>query len=81
MADFTAQELAMKPITIRRKMFGPNQYVTYCPKCFKKGIRNSVKKYKRYGIGESQSTAVWAMKCARKNKEGMPDCCGWIIDL
>jgi hypothetical protein len=71
----------MKPIKIRRKMFGPNQYVTYCPKCFKKGVRTKAEKIKCYPFGGSAQNGVWRFVCKRKDENGMPDGCGWMINL
>ena len=77
-----ANTMASKPVQIRKKMFGPNQYNTYCPACFQKGIRSGVKKYEYYPFGKPPTNGTTkAIKCARKNKEGMPDTCGWGYDL
>mgnify|MGYP003647614648 CR=1 FL=1 len=77
-----ANTMASKPVQIRRRMFGPNQYNTYCPVCFQKGIRSGVKKYEYFPFGKPlKNGTTRAIKCARKNKEGMPDTCGWGYDL
>ena len=75
--------MASKPVQIRKKMFGPNQYNTYCPACFQKGVRSKViegfrtefKRVKGQRALKKISTNHWS--CQRDSGPNRPHDCGW----
>ena len=82
-----ANTMASKPVQIRKKMFGPNQYNTYCPVCFQKGVRSKVVKrdiitlvpVKGQKLMNKAPSAV--LICTRDNGRNKPHDCGWRHDL
>ena len=83
-----ANTMASKPLLIRKKMFGPNQYNMYCPVCFQKGVRSKVNErgiitlvpVKGQKLMKKVPSTV--LVCSRDGGgPNKPNDCGWRYDL
>jgi len=76
-----------KPVKIRRKMFGLNQYNKYCPDCFTKGRRSKIREiticsFQRV-TGQRSLKKIFTKElcCERDGGPNKANDCGWRYKL